>query len=84
MKTYSEQIELEIGRSTFKAEVEFSYTPEEKAKTFGLPEDCFPGWPEEFEINVVSIDDQPLPQALVEALEHEVIEAIKSKRHEAA
>ena len=74
-----------LGEEEIVAVVVYSFTPEIKAKVFGLPEDCYPPEAAEIKIKLVSVkgfDYLPLLSAEIkeqieeQALNHAVNSAI--------
>lgn len=75
-------IELNICSTWFDAVVEYTYTVGTPARVCGLPEDCYPAEPEEWEIlSLVVIDDGYRTKAdfLIDPLESVIIEELRKK-----
>ena len=57
-------INMPIGAEDIDFEVEFNFIPGKAGYYSGLPEDCYPGEPDELEILKVSYDDTDLSSIL--------------------
>ena len=81
-----EIIELQIGESTFKCEVEFDFTEGCAAKTCGLPEDCYPAEDDEYDVYSLGISEDDGVwvdiSVLIEAFVGDIEEALEVIRDE--
>jgi hypothetical protein len=51
------KIELQINNKVIKCLIDYEFTPGVPAKLYGLPENCYPAEPEEWEIMAVTVLD---------------------------
>lgn len=64
------------GPSGFSLEIDFDYSPGTPSRTWGPPEDCYEGDPEEFTINEVFLIDKGIKTDVTSLITSELCEGV--------
>jgi len=76
MSTLETTVSCQLG--DFDVLVEYSYTPAQRGRYSGPPEDCYPDEPEEIEIEAITwIDGTPFPHELAELDREALLDEIR-------
>jgi hypothetical protein len=74
-------IELQIYEDSFVCEVEFDFTAGTKGRFYGLPENCYPAEPDEYDITSLILRDGKMfynANFLISAMGEDIEDAIRA------
>ena len=77
-----EDVLIYLNEVELSAEIEYGFTPEVPAKLYGLPENCYPAEPEEWDLHRLVLQNGEDISELIHYIEDDLIQQLRSAHEE--